>query len=240
MTTHNPGSPVNPAPRAPRGWLRLADHDIDEATAQTVRRGWARQWVEAATAGALAAALLIVAQDVLSEWEFAPSLPAAITHVGAAAIVLGMLLGVALVTAEYVVVWLGETVRGQCPRPVGIAATGIAAAGAGLSVVAWVRGLPAVSGWLADSFTAQSEVLAGTATAPVMSVGTATHVAAMVPWLAAALGIAVTILHGPLSGPVDNRTAGGRLDYRTVDATAYLPAAVIKQYRNTQRGTSRG
>lgn len=240
MTTHNPGSPVNPAPRAPRGWLRLADHDVDEATRTLVRREWVWQWVEAATAGALAAALLIVGHDALSRNEFAPSLPTVIGHFAAALAVQAMLMVVAMTTARYVVVWLGETVRGRCPRPVGIAATAIAAAGTALSVVALVHGLPAVSGWLADSFTAQSEVLAETATAPVMSAGTATHVAAMVPWLAAALGIAVTIWHGPLSGPVDNRTAGGRLDYRTVDATAYLPAAVIKHYRNTQRGTSRG
>lgn len=225
-------------------WFRLADHDVDEATRKTVRHRWARHWGTAALHGTLCAVLLAMVHQMLTQIVVSPisGTGGVVTAFGSLLTALsfqGLLLVVVATTTFYGVVWLVETVRGHCSRPIGVVAVGVATAGTALSVIALGCGAPAVHPWISGSLAAARDAASGTAP-PLLSAEVTEHIAASLPWLVAATAIAATIWFGPHSGPREGRFKAGRLDYRTVDATAYLPAAVIKQYRNTQRGTSRG
>ena len=237
-------TPANGAWGPRSWWFRLADHDVDEPVHTQVRLRWIRHWGIAALHGAVCAAISMVGLYALTQIGAPPVGPVliAIGNLVAALLVLGVLLAVATTTASYAVVWLIETVRGQCPRPIGVAAVGVAGAGTGLSVVASAHGVPAVTRWLSGGFAnlRTAGAAAGNVSHTAMSAEVVVQFAATAPWLAMATVIAATIWHGPHSGPAENRAMSGRLDYRTVDATGYLPATLLDQYRHPKRGNANG
>ncbi|MFT4398077.1 hypothetical protein ACLTEW_24440 [Gordonia lacunae] len=213
----------------PRPALRLCEHTVDEAARRRVRRGWARNWLTATTFG-LAAGLCGVYLWLLGILgvfgKLAGQSPPTWVLMGVLWLLFSAQVTVVAVPVWQGGVWVVETLRGRCSRRGAAVAAGVALGGALAAIVAAVQVFPAVTEGLSAALYA---MVNGGDAAPV-SGQVAEQLHPVTPWLAAAVAVTVAIWVAP---GAPGHFGAGRLDYRTVDATRYLPIDDVDRYLDT-------